>query len=89
MVLSAIVFPTTTLAADPILVQWHLLLDSQTSIPVIKNAELLADIRPAARSVRVEGVGGHIIIDQVRDLADFVVPTTIPMPWRTLSALPW
>ena len=65
--LSAIVLPTT----NSNLHEWHLHLDSQASITGIKNAELPTDIRPAARNVCVEGISGHMIIDQVGDVAAF------------------
>ena len=44
---------------------------SQATIPVIKNKSLLDNIRPSEDFIRVDGIGGHIIIDQVGDLSEF------------------
>ena len=38
---------------------------SQATIPVIKNKSLLDNIRHSEDFIRVDGIGGHIIIDQV------------------------
>jgi len=50
---------------------WYLLLDTEATIPVVKNSELLDNIRPADVPVRVDGIGGSMIIDQQGDLPDF------------------
>ena len=47
-----------------------LLLDAAASVPVVKNADLLVIIRPADDPIRVDGIGGHLLIDEVGDLLD-------------------
>ena len=51
--------------------EWLLLLDTEATIPVVKNGELLENIRPADIPVRVDGIGGSMVIDQAGDLRDF------------------
>ena len=49
---------------------WTLLLDTAASVPVVKNADLLVNIRPGDDPIRVDGIGGHLVIDEVGDLLD-------------------
>ena len=51
--------------------EYILLLDNQASMSVVWNAELLTDIRPADHPVRIDGIGGHLVINEVGNLEDF------------------
>ena len=64
---NAIALPTVNGDLD----SFDLLLDTEASVPVIKNAALLHNIRPAPDPVQVDGIGGQLTIDTVGDLDDF------------------
>ena len=48
-----------------------LLLDNQASMSVVRNPDLLSNIRPIDQPVRIDGIGGHLVISEVGDLPDF------------------
>ena len=67
--INAIALPTIQGGLD----SFDLLLDTEASVPVIRNAALLRNIRPAQDPVHVDGIGGQLIIHTVGDLDDFGV----------------
>ena len=64
---NAIALPTVQGDLD----SFDLLLDTEASVPVIRNAALLRNIRPAQDPVHVDGIGGQLVIHTVGDLDDF------------------
>ena len=58
-------------AFDRDLNDYILLLDNQASMSVVKNPELLSNIRTVDQPVRIDGIGGYMVIDQAGDLTDF------------------
>ena len=58
---NAIALPTVQGDLDSI----DLLLYTEASVPVIRNAALLRNIRPAQNPVHVDGIGGQLVIHTV------------------------
>ncbi|MGC9156348.1 MAG: reverse transcriptase domain-containing protein, partial [Ferrimicrobium sp.] len=49
----------------------EVLLDNQSTVHLFTNEELVSNVRPAARPIRVSGVGGIVSVDKVGDFGSF------------------
>ena len=56
---------------DVVLRDTHVLCDNQATVSVFRNESLLNNIRPAKTPVRIAGVGGVLVVNQVGDFFDF------------------
>jgi hypothetical protein len=64
-------FSSEILKSAGILDPWYILADNQASISVFKNPYLVKNIRMADSPIRIKGVGGHLIVDQVAEFGNF------------------